>query len=210
MAKRAFHQKPRRLEHEREKLLKRPNRKWKQDNGIFDCHEFAVLTAEHTPRERRQEFNYASNSHLVTHPGINSVFNVGAMEWNNIVLAARVRKSFFAIAESRTGVDRFCFWNYPARMPRLDEKETDFCDMRLVRDEDGWNYGLFCAERHDGAKPGELSAAIARFGTTCGTRPGTAGARRSAWNNAGRSLRGFCKYSVAGPKPARFRVWPRG
>jgi 4-O-beta-D-mannosyl-D-glucose phosphorylase len=33
-----------------------------------------------------------------------------------------------------------------------------------VRHEDGWIYGLFCAERHDDSKPGDLSAAIARCG----------------------------------------------
>ena len=36
--------------------------------------------------------------------------------------------------------------------------------MRLVRHEDGWIYGLFCAERHDDTKPGDLSAAVARCG----------------------------------------------
>ena len=36
--------------------------------------------------------------------------------------------------------------------------------MRLVRHEDGWIYGLFCAERHDDSQPGDLSAAIARCG----------------------------------------------
>jgi 4-O-beta-D-mannosyl-D-glucose phosphorylase len=91
------------------------------------------------------------------------------MEWNgNIVLAARVegwdRKSFFAIAESKTGVDRFRFWNYPVRMPELDEHETNLYDLRLVRHEDGWIYGLFCAERHDDSKPNDLAAAIARCG----------------------------------------------
>jgi 4-O-beta-D-mannosyl-D-glucose phosphorylase len=91
------------------------------------------------------------------------------MEWNgNIVLMARVegwdRKSFFAVAESRNGVDGFHFWDYPVRMPELDAKETNLYDMRLVRHEDGWIYGLFCAERHDDSKPGDLSTAIARCG----------------------------------------------
>jgi 4-O-beta-D-mannosyl-D-glucose phosphorylase len=101
--------------------------------------------------------------------GINSVFNVGAMEWNgNVVLMARVegwdRKSFFAVAESKSGVDRFEFWDYPVRMPDYESVETNVYDMRLVRHEDGWIYGLFCAERHDESKPGDLSAAIARCG----------------------------------------------
>lgn len=37
-------------------------------------------------------------------------------------------------------------------------------DMRLVRHEDGWIYGLFCSERHDESKPTDCSAAIAGCG----------------------------------------------
>ena len=128
-----------------------------------------MLTAEHTPLAWRYDFNHATNPHLMTRLGINSVFNVGAMEWKgHIVLMARVegwdRKSFFAVAESKTGVDRFEFWDYPVRMPDFEPQETNVYDMRLVRHEDGWIYGLFCAERHDDSKPGDLSAAIARCG----------------------------------------------
>lgn len=36
--------------------------------------------------------------------------------------------------------------------------------MRLTQHEDGWIYGLFCAERHDDSLPNDLSAATA----TCG------------------------------------------
>jgi len=91
------------------------------------------------------------------------------MEWNgNIVLMARVegwdRKSFFRRRGKQNGVDHFQFWDYPVRMPELDAAETNLYDMRLVRHEDGWIYGLFCAERHDDSKPDDLSAAIARCG----------------------------------------------
>ena len=74
------------------------------------------------------------------------------------------RKSFFAVAESRSGIDRFAFRDYPVRLPDYEPQETNVYDMRLVRHEDGWIYGMFCAERHDDAKPGDLSAAIARCG----------------------------------------------
>lgn len=169
MTKSAFQTKLKQLQREHKQLLARRNRKSKSGNGIFDRHEFPVLTAEHTPLTWRYDFEHASNPHLMTRLGINCVFNVGAMEWNgNIVLAARVegwdRKSFFAIAESKTGVDGFQFWDYPVRMPELEAKETNLYDMRLVRHEDGWIYGLFCAERHDDSKPHDLSAAIARGG----------------------------------------------
>ena len=157
------------LEQQHRKLLQRPNRRQKQGNGIFDRYQFPVLTADHTPLSWRYDFNHATNPHLMTRLGINSVFNVGAMEWKgNIVLMARVegwdRKSFFAVAESKSGVDRFEFWDYPVRLPDFESQETNVYDMRLVRHEDGWIYGLFCAERHDDSRPGDLSAAVARCG----------------------------------------------
>jgi 4-O-beta-D-mannosyl-D-glucose phosphorylase len=149
--------------------LNHRNRPQKSGNGIFDRYDNPVLTAEHTPLAWRYDFNPKSNPHLMTRLGVNCVFNVGAIELDGkIMLMARVegwdRKSFFAVAESKNGVDRFRFRDYPVRMPELDDKETNLYDMRLVKHEDGWIYGLFCAERHDDSKPGDLSAAIARCG----------------------------------------------
>jgi len=169
MTKKTFDQELTRLQQTHRQLITRRNRPQRDGNGIFARYEFPVLTADHTPLEWRYDFSHASNPHLMTRLGINCVFNVGALEWNgNIVLAARTegwdRKSFFAIAESRTGVGGFRFWDYPVRMPELDDQETNLYDMRLVRHEDGWVYGLFCVERHDDSKPGDLSAAIARCG----------------------------------------------
>jgi 4-O-beta-D-mannosyl-D-glucose phosphorylase len=164
-----FNKKLNQLRQQHQKLLRRPNPKQKSGNGIFDRYQFPVLTAEHTPLFWRYDFDPASNPRLMTRLGINSAFNVGAMEWRgNIVLMARVegwdRKSFFAVAESKSGVDRFEFWDYPVRLPDFEPVETNVYDMRLVRHEDGWVYGLFCAERHDDSNPGDLSAAIARCG----------------------------------------------
>lgn len=169
MPQSTFAQKLKRLQQQHEQLLRRPNRPQRNGNGIFDRYEQPVLTAGHAPLEWRYDFDPKSNPYLLTRLGVNCVFNVGAMEWNGkILLAARVegwdRKSFFAIAESKNGVDGFRFWDYPVRMPELDDKETNLYDMRLVRHEDGWIYGLFCAERHDDSKPHDLSAAIARGG----------------------------------------------
>jgi 4-O-beta-D-mannosyl-D-glucose phosphorylase len=169
MNSKAFDLKLKQLQRQHQKLLRRPNRKQQNGNGIFDRCQFPVLTAEHTPLSWRYDFNPATNPHLMTRLGINSVFNVGAMEWQGqVVLMARVegwdRKSFFAVAQSRTGVDRFEFWDYPVRLPDFESQETNVYDMRLVRHEDGWVYGLFCAERHDDARPDDLSAAIARCG----------------------------------------------
>ena len=169
MTKKAFTQKLKHLQQQHQKLIRRPNRRQKNGNGIFDRYEYPVLTADHTPLSWRYDFDPKTNPHLMTRLGINCVFNVGAMEWNDsIVFAARVegwdRKSFFAIAESKNGVDGFRFWDYPVCMPELEDRETNLYDMRLVRHEDGWIYGLFCAERHDDTKPHDLSAAIARGG----------------------------------------------
>jgi 4-O-beta-D-mannosyl-D-glucose phosphorylase len=169
MTKTAFNLKLKQLQQQHRKLLRQPNRKQKLGNGIFDRYERPVLTAEHAPLSWRYDFDPKSNPFLMTRLGINSVFNVGAMEWGgSIVLMVRVegwdRKSFFAVAESKSGVDRFEFWDYPVRMPDYAAEETNVYDMRLVRHEDGWIYGLFCAERHDDSKPGDLSAAIARCG----------------------------------------------
>lgn len=169
MSHSAFQAKLSRLRRAHEKLLKRRNRPQKDGNGVFDRHEFPVLTAAHAPLFWTHDFNRASNPRLLTRLGVNSVFNAGALDWNGgVVLMARVegwdRKSFFAVAESANGVDCFRFWDYPVRLPELDDKETNLYDMRLVRHQDGWIYGLFCAERHDDSKPADLSAAIARCG----------------------------------------------
>lgn len=169
MTSKTHKQKLKQLQLDHEKLLGRRNRPQKYSNGVFDRYDFPVLTAEHTPLLWRYDFDRDRNPHLMTRLGINAVFNAGAIEFNGrILLMARVegwdRKSFFAVAESKTGLDRFRFWDYPVKMPELEAVETNLYDMRLVRHEDGWIYGLFCAERHDDSKPGDLSAAVARCG----------------------------------------------
>jgi 4-O-beta-D-mannosyl-D-glucose phosphorylase len=165
----AFAKKLKQLQRQHAQFIRRKNRPQKAGNGIFDRYENPVLTAEHAPLAWRYDFDPASNPHLMTRLGINCVFNVGAMEFDKkVILMARVegwdRKSFFAVAESKNGVDNFQFWDYPVRLPELEDQETNLYDMRLVRHEDGWIYGLFCAERHDDSKPHDLSAAIARCG----------------------------------------------
>jgi 4-O-beta-D-mannosyl-D-glucose phosphorylase len=97
---------------------------------------------------------------------INATLNSGAIKWQGkYVLVVRVegadRKSFFAIAESDNGIDNFRFWDRPITMPDTDDPATNIYDMRLTRHEDGWIYGIFCAERHDKNNPGDLSAATA-------------------------------------------------
>jgi 4-O-beta-D-mannosyl-D-glucose phosphorylase len=112
--------------------------------------------------------NEKTNPLLLERMGINAVLNPGAIKWKNkYLLMARVegadRKSFFAIAESKNGVDGFRFWERPVTMPALNNQETNFYDIRLTAHEDGWVYGLFCTEMRDpSASEGDQSAAIAQ------------------------------------------------
>jgi len=102
--------------------------------------------------------------------GINATFNAGAIKLNGkYLVVARVegndRKSFFAVAESPNGIDNFRFWNYPVRLPETEEPDTNVYDMRVVKHEDGWIYGLFCTERKDPKAPtGDTSTAVAQCG----------------------------------------------
>ena len=151
-------------------LLGRKNVKADGGNGIVDRYVNPVLTAEHTPIQWRYDLNHETNPHLLERMGINATFNCGAMEFEaKNILAVRVegvdRKSFFAIAESENGIDGFRFWEYPVLMPETAVPDINVYDMRLVRHEDGWIYGLFCTERKDpSAVPGDLSSAVAQCG----------------------------------------------
>ncbi|MDE3185254.1 MAG: glycosidase [Bacteroidota bacterium] len=151
-------------------LLLRRNEEQKSVNGVYNRYEHPVLTAEHVPLEWRFDLNPYSNPLLLERFGINSVFNAGAIKFNNkYLLIARVegndRKSFFAIAESDNGIDHFKFWEAPVSIPKRDSKETNIYDMRLVVHEDGWIYGIFCSESRDESAPEiDQSAAIAQCG----------------------------------------------
>ena len=153
-----------------EELIRRPNAPVPESNGRFQRYHHPVLTGAHAPVFWRYDMDPATNPLLMERLGINAAFNVGAMEWKGkVVLMARVegadRKSFFAVAESASGVDGFRFWDYPVTMPEGAEPETNVYDMRLTAHEDGWIYGLFCAERKDpAATPGDLSSAVAQCG----------------------------------------------
>jgi len=151
-------------------LIGLKNVRSRDGNGIYDRWQNPVLTASHVPLFWRYDLNPATNPFLMERMGINCVFNPGAMYWNRkFILMARIegadRKSFFAVAESRSGVDGFRFWDEPASIPETDNPDTNVYDMRLVPHEDGWIYGLFCTERRDlGAQPGDMSAAVAQCG----------------------------------------------
>ena len=139
-------------------------------NGLFDRFQNPVLTALHTPVFWRYDLDHRTNPHLMERLGINSAFNPGAIELGGtIYLVARVegvdRKSFFAVAESKSGTEGFRFWDYPLVLPETSDPDVNVYDMRLVAHEDGWIYGLFCTERKDPKAPrGDLSRAVAQCG----------------------------------------------
>ncbi len=139
-------------------------------NGCFDRYVHPVLTAEMVPPWWKFDFNPATNPWFMERLGVNAVFNAGAIEWDGkISLVCRVegndRKSFFAVADSETGIDGFRFREKPILLPELAERDTNVYDMRLTRHEDGWIYGLFCSERKDpAASKGDESAAVAACG----------------------------------------------
>ncbi|MEJ2297409.1 MAG: glycosidase [Woeseiaceae bacterium] len=158
-----------RLRNNYDSLITRRNFAEFSDNGICERWRDPVLTAAHVPLEWRYDLDPASNPHLLERIGINATFNAGAILWEGrYTLAVRVegmdRKSFFAIADSETGVDGFRFRPRPVTMPETDDPDTNVYDMRLTRHEDGHVYGLFCTERKDPTRPDDTSAAIAQCG----------------------------------------------
>jgi len=166
-----FHTRLQRLTQEFDALQRRLNRvdpSW--DNRLFERYVNPVLTAAQVPLFWRYDLNPATNPHLIERLAINAVFNPGAIELDGkILLVARVegadRKSFFAVAESTTGIDNFRFWDYPVVMPETQDPDVNVYDMRIVRHQDGWIYGLFCTERKDPNAPiGDLSSAVAQCG----------------------------------------------
>jgi len=166
-----FTQRLKQLVQEHEAVISRPNEVdpgW--SNGLFERYRYPVVTAAHTPLTWRYDLNPQTNPYFIERMGVNGTFNPGAIELEGkICLVVRVegydRKSFFAIAESNTGIDSFRFWDYPIRMPETDNPDINIYDMRLTKHEDGWIYGVFCTERKDPNAPYyDMSSAIAQAG----------------------------------------------
>ncbi|MBR0228891.1 MAG: glycosidase [Clostridia bacterium] len=137
-------------------------------NGIYEKWNRPVLTREHIPPFWMYDPDPKTNPYMMQRLGVNAVFNSGAILLDGkFTLVARVegndRKSFFAVAQSDSGVDGFRFWDEPVLLPDTCPEETNVYDMRLTRHEDGWIYGVFCSESKDTANP-DLSAATAAAG----------------------------------------------
>ena len=170
MTKKEFDTQVKIIFHEHEKLVTRKNEVTEKTNGTFKRYKYPVITAEHTPIFWRYDLNYKSNPFLMERLGVNTTCNAGAIEFEGkILLGVRVegneRKSFLAIAESPNGIDNFKFWDYPITMPETENPDINVYDIRIVRHEDGWIYGLFCTERKDSDAPAsDTSAANAQCG----------------------------------------------
>lgn len=156
------------VETEYEALIGRKN-EIIEGNGIFERYRHPVVTAAMVPPFWRYDYDRERNPWFMERIGVNATLNSGAMKLGDkYVIVVRVegydRKSYFAVAESETGVDGFRFRERPITLPESDVPATNVYDMRLTAHEDGWIYGLFCVERHDDSKPGDLSAATAACG----------------------------------------------
>ncbi len=154
-----------------EQFLAIENHKISHGNGIYSRYNNPVVTENHVPIHWRYDLNAETNPHGMERIGFNATFNAGAMKWNGkFLVCVRVegndRKSFFAMAESDTGVDNFRFWDKPCVIPEIPgNPDTNVYDMRLVAHEDGWVYGIFCTERKDPNAPtNDTSSAVANAG----------------------------------------------
>ena len=164
-----YQEKVQALRQRHEALLQRKNQVMEGGNGIYEKYVYPILTAEHTPLEWKYDFNEQDNPFLMQRIIMNAVLNAGAIKLDGrYLLVCRVegadRKSFFAVAESPNGIDQWRFWEEPITMPDTEDPATNIYDMRVTQHEDGWIYGVFCAERHDPSQPGNLSAATATAG----------------------------------------------
>jgi len=170
MRQQEFDERRQQLFRDYEELVTRSNKPDEETNGVVQRWKYPVLTADHAPPFWRYDLDPATNPFLMERIGVNAIFNPGAIELDGkFFLVARVegtdRKSFFAVAESTSGIDGFRFQDRPVVMPETSDPDVNVYDMRLVAHEDGHIYGLFCTERADPeAPPGDLSSAIAQCG----------------------------------------------
>jgi 4-O-beta-D-mannosyl-D-glucose phosphorylase len=170
MTREEFNQRLKQLFAEHEKIVTSPNSKIEKNNGVYYRYVNPVVTADHVPVFWRYDLNYATNPFLLERLGVNATFNAGACEHEGkILLFIRVegsdRKSFFAIAESPNGMDNFRFREFPIVIPETSDPDINVYDLRIVKHEDGYIYGLFCTERKDpSAARTDMSSAVAQCG----------------------------------------------
>ena len=169
MERHEFDREVKRLFKKHNELIIRKNRAMKRGNGIYERYIYPAITRHHIPVFWKYDLNYKTNPELLMRLGVNTTFNAGAIKLNGkYCMVLRTEgfdvKSFFAVVESPNGIDNWVFHDRPVQMPVTDDPETNVYDIRLTHHEDGWIYGLFCAERKDKSKPEDSSAALASCG----------------------------------------------
>ncbi|MCK7487537.1 MAG: glycosidase [Bacillus subtilis] len=159
------------LQANQKKLLSKKNRIDKSlSTNLVQRYVDPVVTPDHVPLNWRYDLNLTTNPYLLERLGVNATFNAGAIEHEGeIYVAVRVegvdRKSIFALAKSKTGIDHFVFVGKPLVWDDIDAAETNVYDLRLVKHQDGWIYGIYCSEAKDPASPkGDTSMATAKAG----------------------------------------------
>ena len=120
-------------------------------NGIYQRYVYPVITRDHVPIEWRYDLDQSTNPFFAERLGVNATFNSGAILFENrYYLVVRVegldRKSIFAIASSDQPTEGFAF-DRLIQIPDTDLNETNRYDMRLTAHEDGYIYGIYCAEK---------------------------------------------------------------
>ncbi len=169
MQRHEFDREVKRLFKRHEELIIQKNRAMKKGNGIYERYIYPVITRDHIPVFWKYDLNHKTNPELIMRLGVNTTFNAGAIKHEGrYCMVLRTEgfdvKSFFAVAESPNGIDNWVFHDRPMQMPVTDDPETNVYDMRVTQHQDGWIYGIFCAERKDRNKPEDSSAALASCG----------------------------------------------
>ncbi|MCK9166638.1 MAG: glycosidase [Acholeplasmatales bacterium] len=163
-----IHPKYYQLKKQQEKLIKRKN-KINKDlyNGIYERYLHPVVTRNHVPLEWRFDLALKTNPHFLERLMVNTTFNSGAIYFDGyhylvVRLEGADRKSIFALAKSKSGIDNFRFLRL-LEWEDKDKEEVNRYDMRLTTHEDGYIYGVYCAERKD-TKVDDTSSAKAWIG----------------------------------------------
>ncbi len=163
-----IHEKYYQLKKKQDKLINRKNKvNNEMYNGIYDRYLYPVITKDHVPIEWRFDLDKNSNPYFMERLIANATFNSGAIYLNGyhylvVRLEGADRKSIFALAKSKSGVDCFEFENIIS-WDDVDEEEVNRYDMRLIKHEDGYIYGVYCAERKD-KSVNDTSSALAHVG----------------------------------------------
>lgn len=139
-------------------------------NGVYNRYCRPVITRHHVPIHWRYDLNKETNPHFQERLAVNATLNPGAIYFEGkYYLVVRLegvdRKSIFALAVSENGIDQFEFIDTPLTWDDIDKHETNMYDMRLVKHEDGYVYGIYCSESKDeNADSFDTSSAIAQAG----------------------------------------------